>query len=327
MALSTELTERLGLEAPVILAPMAGVAGGALAAAVSRAGGLGFIGAGYCDKDWIESQWPLAEGAPVGIGFITWALRDRPDVLDRALERGPKAVFLSFGDIGAFADEIKAAGAALFAQVQTVDQARRAVDDGAEFIVAQGTEAGGHGAARATLALVPAVKDAVGAVPVIAAGGIADGRGLAAALMLGAEGAVCGTAFFASNEALSPNRAKQVAIGASGDQTERSNVFDLARGINWPAPWTLRALTNRFSEKWAKGMPEAERGAEQNRYAKAAAQGDFDTAAVIVGEAVDLVIESRPAGDILRAIVGEAEELLSAAPRYVRAERKIKDAS
>ena len=119
-------------------------------------------------------------------------------MLDVALARDPKVMFLSFGEIASFAPRIKRAGVPLIAQVQTITQAKAAVSEGADFIVAQGTEAGGHGSIRSTFPLIPAVVDAVGNIPVIAAGGIADGRGLAAALMLGAAGVLCGTAFFAS---------------------------------------------------------------------------------------------------------------------------------
>jgi NAD(P)H-dependent flavin oxidoreductase YrpB (nitropropane dioxygenase family) len=136
----------------------------------------------------------------------------------------------------------------LIGQIQTVAQAKAAVSEGAEFIVAQGTEAGGHGGTRSTRPLIPAVVDAVGNIPVIAAGGIADGRGLAAALMLGAAGVLWGTAFFASRESLSHRNMKQAAFATSGDDTVRSSVVDIARGIDWPAQWTIRTLKNGFTD-------------------------------------------------------------------------------
>ena len=193
---STAITRLLGMDPPVLLALMGGVSGGALAGAVSAAGGLGLIGAGYADAalglgsdDWIGSEFDKAGNHAVGIGFITWALDRRPGALDVALERQPHVVMLSFGDIAPYAAKIREAGAILISQVQTLKDAREAAAKGAQIIVAQGTEAGGHGASRATLPLVPAVVDAVAPVTVAAAG-IADGRGLAAALMLGA-GGVC----------------------------------------------------------------------------------------------------------------------------------------
>jgi len=147
-----------------------------------------------------------AGNTPIGVGFITWSLRKNPDLLNVALGHAPKVMFLSFGELGDFAPKIKKAGIPLIAQVQTLAQARDAVGEGADIIVAQGAEAGGHGSTRSTLPFVPAVVDAVGDIPVVAAGGIADGRGLAAALTLGASGVLCGTAFFASRESLAhPN--------------------------------------------------------------------------------------------------------------------------
>lgn len=188
--LETKLTKLLDLTAPIMSAPMAGVAGGALAAAVSQAGGLGLIGGGYGVREWLARELDLAGEAQVGVGLITWALARDPDLLSIVLERNPRAI-LPFGDIGPHAPAILRAGVPLIVQVQTVAAAKAAVDGGAQIIVAQGTEAGGHGGVRATMALVPAVVDTVGDAPVIAAGGIADGRGLAAALMLGAVGVLC----------------------------------------------------------------------------------------------------------------------------------------
>lgn len=321
MPIVTPLTLAFDLEFPLILAPMAGVSGGALAAAVSNAGGFGLIGGGYGDRDWLDAQIAIAGNAPIGIGFITWSLARKPELLDLALDRRPRAIFLSFGDLKPFAGKIAAAGVPLIAQVQTVADAKIAAAEGAQFIVAQGSEAGGHGSGRGTLPLVPAVIDAVGSTPVIAAGGIADGRGLAAAMAMGAVGAVCGTAFFASREALSHAHAKEIAVSASGDHTVRSSIFDIARRIDWPQPWTIRTLENAFHRAWS-AQPDALRADSENqaqRYATAAAAGDMDTAAVIVGEAIDLVHEIRPAADIVRSIGQDAERRIAAlAPALIR---------
>ena len=197
MPLRTKLTEKLGISHPILLAPMGTASDGALAKAVTEAGGLGIIGIGYGNPERIDQEFLAAGKARVGCGFITWSLARHPHLLARALDHKPAAVMLSFGDARPFAAAIKDAGAALISQIQTVAQAVEALDIGADIVVAQGTEAGGHGATRSTLALVPAVVDAVrqrnGEVLVVAAGGIADGRGLAAALMLGAHGALLGT--------------------------------------------------------------------------------------------------------------------------------------
>ena len=195
MTISTRLTERLGISATIVLAPMDLVSGGALAAAVSAAGGLGLIGGGYGDEAWLTRELNAANDTRVGVGFITWSMAKNPRLLDLALERRPPAIMLSFGDIEPHAGKIKAAGAQLICQVQTLEQARDVAARGADILVAQGAEAGGHGISRATFPFVPAVVDAFPAIPVVAAGGIADGRGLAAALMLGADGVIMGTRF------------------------------------------------------------------------------------------------------------------------------------
>ncbi|MEU9020137.1 nitronate monooxygenase [Actinomadura sp. NPDC048394] len=171
MGLSTAFTDMFGVAHPIALAPMGGSAGGALAAAVSRGGGLGLLGAGNGDPDWLARELPVlareVAGKPWGIGFQTWAIDD--GAIARALEHGPDAVMLSFGDPGPFAERVRAAGTALILQVTDMEEARRAVDLGADVIVAQGTEAGGHGArhGRSTLPFVPVVVDLAAPVPVL----------------------------------------------------------------------------------------------------------------------------------------------------------------
>jgi nitronate monooxygenase len=312
MAIHTPLCDVLGIEHPVLLAPMAQVSGGTLAAAISRAGGLGLIGGGYGDPDWLARELDAADDAWIGSGFITWSLARQPHLLEMALERAPAAIMLSFGDFQPFLPRIREGDAKLIVQVQTLDQARRAVDAGVDAIVAQGTEAGGHGGSRATFPFVPAVVDIARETPVIAAGGIADGRGLAAALALGAAGVLCGTGFFASDESLATENAKLAAVGGSGDDTERSAVFDLARGLDWPAAWNNRTLRNSFTRRWSEdieglrqNLPE-----EQARFSVARAADDTNIAAVIVGEAADLVRRREPAKTILDRMISQAEERL-----------------
>jgi nitronate monooxygenase len=315
MVLKTPLTELLEIRHPVILAPMAGVSGGGLAAAVSTAGGLGLIGGGYGDADWIEAEFAAAGNQRVGIGFITWSLAERPALLDQALARSPAAVMLSFGDPAPFAPKIKEAGAKLICQVQSIAHARSAAAAGADVIVAQGGEAGGHGAAQATLPLVPAVVDAVAPLPVAAAGGIADGRGLAAALVLGAAGVLLGTRFYAAAESLGHPDAKRRILAASGDDTIKTTVFDTARDLAWPEAYRIRGLANAFTKRWhGKETALAEAGAAEGaRYKEAAERGDFDTAGVIAGEAAGLIGEVLPAGEIVERLVAEAETRLEAA--------------
>ena len=321
--LSTAITRLLDIDHPVLLAPMGGVAGGALAGAVSAAGGLGLIGAGYADPavgwgsdDWIHGEFEKAGNRAVGIGFITWALNKRPAALDVALEREPRAVMLSFGDIAPFAAKIRDAGAVLICQVQTLKDAREAAAKGAQIVVAQGTEAGGHGADRATLPLVPAVVDAVSPVPVAAAGGIADGRGLAAALMLGAGAVLIGTRFWATPEALGHPNQKALIERSGGDDTLRTRVFDTARGIAWPEPWTGRAVRNAFSETWHGRDDElrARGPAMRERFFAAQREGDTEMAVTFAGEGLDLIADRPGAGALVERIVAEAIEALAAAP-------------
>ncbi|KKC04136.1 nitronate monooxygenase, partial [Mycobacterium nebraskense] len=162
MSLGTRLTKSFGIEHPVVLAPMAMISGGRLAAAVTAAGGLGLIGGGYGDAEWLRREFDRAEGANVGCGFITWSLARQPELLDAALARRPAAIMLSFGELQPFADRIRAARVPVIAQAQKLDHARQALDAGADVVVAQGGEAGGHGmTARSTFTLVPDVVDLV----------------------------------------------------------------------------------------------------------------------------------------------------------------------
>src|SRR3954464_951921 len=220
--IETALTRLLGIEHPILLAPMGSAAGGKLAAAVTHAGGLGMIGSGYASTKAIRQELAEAGNARVGIGFILWALERNPAALEVALEARPAAIMLSFGDPTPFAGRTKEAGCKIICQVQTLAQAKQAADAGADIIIAQGRDAGGHsGTTRGTMGLVPAVVDAVAPIPVVAAGGIADGRGLAAALALGAAGISMGTRFTASRESLWDPAMKATTLAAGGDQTEQ----------------------------------------------------------------------------------------------------------
>jgi nitronate monooxygenase len=313
--LSTRLTELLRIQHPILLAPMDIVADGRLAAAVSHAGGFGIIGGGYGDETWLTREMDAAGDARVGVGFITWSMARRPKLLDMVLERCPPAVMLSFGDVQPHADKIKSVGSLLICQVQTLEQARDAVTNGADILVAQGAEAGGHGISRSTFPFVPAVVDEAPDTPVAAAGGIADGRGLAAALMLGADGVLVGTRFYASQEAAGMQSAKSRIVVGTGDRTIRSILFDIARQNVWPAPYCGRVLQNDFSEKWRGREADLlqHQDEESARYAAARAAGDFDTAAVIAGEVVDLITDIPTAAEIIERMMTSATHLLAGA--------------
>ena len=323
MTIATRLTRRLGIRHPVLLAPMGSASGGRLAAAVSAAGGLGLIGGGYGDQAWIDEQFAAAGNQRVGCGFITWSLAKRPQLLPPVLARRPAAVMLSFGDPAPFAPAIQAAGAALICQVQTLAHARTALACGADIVVAQGAEAGGHGATRGLFPLLPAVVDlAAAARPetiVIAAGGIADGRGIAAALMLGAEGVLVGTRFYASEESLAHPNAKRRATEAGGDDTLRTTVIDLVRDLDWPAGFTARMIANRLTERWHgnEAALAAAKTVEIPRYEERRVAGDVSIAGVLAGEGIDLIHDVPSAGAIVERLVAEAEAALAARPRAV----------
>jgi len=296
------------------------VTGGALAAAVSRAGGLGIVGGGYAGtlggEPDLEIELTRAKSGKFGVGFITWALERAPKMLTIALKHSPTCVFLSFGDPRPFAAEIREAGAVLICQVQFMSQIDVALEAGAAAIVVQGTEAGGHGATRSTFPFVPEAADYLKQrspeTLLIAAGGIADGRGLAAALMLGADGVVVGTRLWASAEALTPKAHTDNAIGKSGDATIRTKALDALRGAPWPREYSFRVLRNKLTDNWADREDEAFRvfGSLSEKYAEARAQNDLDTVAVICGEAVGLLRDRPTAESIMQSMVTQAADLL-----------------
>jgi nitronate monooxygenase len=316
MPISTDLTALLGIRHPVLLAPMDTISGSRLTRAVSEAGGFGILGGGYGDRARLEAETAKLKdfAAPFGIGFITWSLAKKPELLDIALDANPRAIMLSFGDPVPFAPKIKAARALLICQVQSEEMARQAFDAGADVLIAQGTEAGGHGASRTTLDIVPAIVDlAAGRVPVVAAGGLADGRGLAAMLMLGASGVLMGTRFYASVEADGAEEAKQLIRAANSGETVRGVVFDWSRQLLWPAPFTARTLINDHVRTWTGREIELMQRADQIAadYAAAKAAGNFDVAAVFAGESAGLVHDIPPAAEIVDRIVTEADQILS----------------
>jgi nitronate monooxygenase len=310
--LATRLTRVLNIRYPIVSAPMAFAGGGALAAAVSRAGGLGLIGGGYGDAGWLKEQFEAAGGERVGVGFITWSLQRSPALLTQVLKRRPVAVMLSFGDPRPFVDEIRAAGAILICQCQNMRHVKDALQVRADVVVAQGAEAGGHGSARATLTLVPEAADLIAAhapeTLLLAAGGIADGRGFAAALMLGADGVLIGTRLWASNEALVKERHHAAIVASTGDDTLRTRVADIARQLAWPGEFTARIHRNAFAERWHGREQELELTAavEGPRYALAFAAGDPDNTGVWFGEAAGLIHGIEPAATIVERMVDEA---------------------
>jgi nitronate monooxygenase len=322
---ASRFSKQFSLTTPIALAPMALASGGALAAACARAGALGLVGGGYGDLAWTQREYRLAlqavDSQRIGIGFITWKLDEDASALDWVLdlpaEERPRAVMLSFGDARRYAARIAASGAPLICQIQRLEQAAQALEAGAQVLVAQGAEAGGHGMnglnGRSTLTLVPELADwLAGHAPetlLLAAGGIADGRGLAAALTLGADGALLGTRLWATQESLAPLGAKQAALAAGGDGTARSAVFDILRRKHWPAPYDFRALRNDLHRSW-EGRVDALRAAPeaaQASYDAGVQAGDYSRAHATVGEAIGLVHDLPEAGVLVKRLHAQAQ--------------------
>lgn len=311
----TRLCDLLGIDHPILNAPMGGTAVGALAAAVSNAGGFGMIG-GTSDggAEWLRTQIRTARAQtdrPFGVGFIS-SFPGTDELVEVALEEHVAAINHSFADPTPYVAAAKARGVRIFAQVQSVTQAERAAAAGVDLILAQGTEAGGHTGVAGTLALVPAVVDVAGEIPVVAAGGVADGRGLAAVLMLGAVGASLGTRFVASQEWGGGAWEQQALLSATADDTIHTSVYDRVRGATFPAGIADRVLRNRFNSTWdgrtsaiEEQRPELQRELEAGSQTQDAAVVDISA-----GVAVGLIHTLDPAGVIVQRIMREAEQVL-----------------
>ena len=325
-ALNNRFTEAFDLDTPIALAPMALASGGHLASACAHAGALGLVGGGYGELAWTQHEYQYALASTpqgirsrLGIGFITWKLMEDSSALEWALnlptEDRPRAVMLSFGDPRLHGPLVKQSGAKLICQIQNLSQITHALQAGADIIVAQGAEAGGHGAkaseSRSTFTFVPEVADYLGrhspGTLLLAAGGVADGRGLSAAMCLGADGALMGSRLWASAESLASKSAIRSAIQASGDDTIRSPIFDILRNKNWPEPYDFRALRNQLHRKWESRIEELRESPHVARvdYDEGVATEDFSRAHTTVGEAVGLISHAPSAAAIISAITSE----------------------
>ena len=329
--LHTRFTRAFDLRTPMALAPMAMASGGALAAACANAGALGLVGGGYGDVAWTQREYKLAldliapqDRGRLGLGFITWKLDENASALDWALslpiDERPRTIMLSFGDPRPYAPRILQSGAQLICQVQRLENVEMALEAGAGVIIAQGGEAGGHGASslegRSTFTLVPEIADHLAChsptTLLLAAGGVSDGRGLAAALALGADGVLVGSRLWASQESLAAPGAITAALAASGDNTARSSVFDVLRRMNWPAPYNFRALRNALHRQWEQRVDELRANPEAARaeFDAALAAGDFSCAHVTVGEGVGLMHDAPTAAELVQRMTREARAAL-----------------
>lgn len=311
--LRTWLTDRFGLQIPLVAAPMGGAASASFAAAVSRSGALGLVGAGSkATARSVREQLSAAaeSGLPYGVGILAWVVARQPEIIEAVIESKPTLVSISFGEFATHVDALHQAGIPIATQVGTVDEARQAAAEGVDVVVARGGEGGGHGRDEmATLPLLQGVLDAV-EVPVLAAGGIATARGLAAVLAAGAVGAWVGTAFLGCVETAWSETARQRVIDAGDGDTIYTRAFDVGLRIDWPAGYGGRALRNRFSDKWHGRETALATDEEASQMmARAMADQDMDIAAVWAGQAVSLVNEKRTVADVIAGFA-EAETLL-----------------
>ncbi|MBI3647535.1 MAG: nitronate monooxygenase [Actinobacteria bacterium] len=338
--LRTPVCDLLGIEYPIFSVGFGAAAAPELAAAVSNAGGCGVVGGGPAEflGERIRQVCALTDKL-FGANVIIEGLAD-PDLgpyararIEACLQEQVPLLVLFWGDPSAFVEEAQRVGTKIAIQVGSPDEAKAAADAGVDIVIAQGFEAGGHVRGHTALSvLVPAVVDRVKPVPVLASGGIADGRGLAAALALGAQGVSLGTRFVASEECFVERDYKDRVVASSADDTVYSELF----GANWPdAPH--RVIRNATVERWeeagrpAKGGRPGEGsviGIESAPWGKGEAEryeafmatpwfdGDLDDAPIWAGQSCELVHDVRPAGEIVRDIVREASAVIAELGRY-----------
>ena len=320
----TALSDLLGIEHPIICAPMWPAANGALARAVSDAGAFGMIGIGSADpvervaKEAAAAREGSADRA-FGLGMMAWAIDKRPELLEAAIAAAPAMISISFGEVGAYVKRVKAAGIKAAVQVQDRDKALAAEAAGADLIVAQGTDAGGHTGAVGTMPIMQIVLDLV-KTPVAVAGGIATGRGLAAVLAAGACGAWIGTPFLLAAEAGTTAEARARIAASTERNTILTDVFDVAARNAWPKEFKGRALVNEFVQKWEGHSEELARDEQAlKEYAAARERTNYDTMVIYAGQTVGLLSQTRPAAEIVRDLASGARECLAAAAALVKA--------
>ena len=314
--LRTRVCELLGLEHPIVMGGMGTGTSPQLVAAVSSAGGLGILGASRQSAEELARDAEAIRAAtdrPFGLNLLLF--RERPGQYDGLLAARPKVVSTAWStleqDLATYAARAHAVGAVFMHMVSTVAEAKAAARAGADVIVAQGTEGGGHVGVMGTMPLVPMIVSAVAPIPVLAAGGVADGRGLAAALALGAEGVLLGTRFLATDESPIAKGFKQAILESDGHDTLVTDIPDVANGQVWPGAY-VRVRRNRFIEEWIGRDNELRRRrVEVSAQVREAAQaGDPDRGAVMIGQTAGLIDRVEPAADLVRQISRDAEAIL-----------------
>ncbi|MCY0907437.1 MAG: nitronate monooxygenase [Sulfobacillus thermotolerans] len=299
--IATRLTHEWTVRYPLVCAPMLGVSGGKLAAAVHRGGGLGFIAVGPInDGDWLAHEAQMVPtGTPFGVGLIAWDLLRRPELLDQVIRVQPSVISISFGSVAPYVKKIHEHGIRIVTQVNTVDEGLNAQDDGVDAVVVQGCEAGGH-TGRAPL--WPVLQALVGQieVPLLAAGGIATPQGVAAALMGGADGVWVGTRFMASYESLLPESVIHRICQAGTTTTILTSLFDNALNVPWPARYPGRVLPNIFTDQWLN-RPLTNQARTQLQ--EGITNKDPELMPVYAGMGVGFVTHRERAADIVRDLM------------------------
>ncbi len=313
----TPICKLLDIEHPIALGGMGSATSPELVSAVSRAGGLGALGCHYLAPDVIRERTGAIRqqtNKPFGLNFLLFDTRE--DSFAAALELRPAVMQFAWPrldqDLKPWFRRAQDAGCKVTHMAGAVPEAVRAAEAGADIIIAQGTEGGGHVGWMASMPLVPMIVDAVAPIPVLAAGGFADGRGLVAALALGAAGILLGTRFLATIESpLHPNF-KQAIVDSDGHDTQLSEIPDITAGLVWPGAMT-RSRRNRFIERWAgREWALRQNRAEALQRLRAARQsGDVDEGALSMGQDAGLIHDIVPAAEIVTRIAREAEEILS----------------
>ena len=308
--LATPWSREFGLRVPIVNAPMGGVAGGRLAAAVSAAGGLGMVGMGsVATRELLATQLQHVDGT-YGIGLVDWVMRNEAGLLQDALAARPVLLSVSFGTDWSWIGKAHDAGITTVTQVYDALGARQAVDAGIDILVARGSEGGGHGDTKlGTLPLLDTVLDAV-SVPVLAGGGVASARSLAAVLAAGASGAWVGTRLAACPEALTGDGSRQALIAARSTDTAVTRAFDVAKGLPWPARFPSRVLTNEFVARWT-GREDALDAPACDELAAAIDADDRKIAPVDAGQGVGMIRDDASVAEVIDGMCTGAQRLLA----------------
>jgi enoyl-[acyl-carrier protein] reductase II len=325
--LRTPLCDLLGIEVPIICAPFGPWHQVDLAAAVCEAGGLGSVGSVLRPAGELREQWQTLRALTDRPFAINHTARPfDPAVFDEIIDFGPAVVSFHLGDPGGLVERAHAVGALWMQQVMNAEQARRAVDLGADVIIAQGAEAGGHGGSVSTMVLVPQVVDIAGATPVVAAGGIADGRGLAAAMAMGAQAVNMGTRFLASTEFAGSDEWKKMIVDAGAEDTVQTDALDpIMPPYTMATPWhgSGRMLRTPFLEEWGGRTNEiADRVGELGpELIRAILAGNGHEYIPFAGQSAGLIDGILPAAEIVRRTAAQAENALARAGDTARSGR------